>query len=83
MKHPFHSCPDFSLITYGIIFSISGYCIFGTEVCFGKISYNKYPNNGISSATNFDKFISLKDLISNISSLSIKLIPVPAYSYIS
>jgi len=72
--------PGLELITSGIFFSTSGYNFFGTFVYLGKISAKSPLNNGISSATNFDRFISLKDLIISISSTAVysSLLVLPA-----
>lgn len=64
---PFPSVTLYS-ITSGILFSISGYIFFGGFVCLGKISKSSPLNRGISSDTNLDKFISLRERINNISS---------------
>jgi len=51
-----------------IPYSTSAYFFLGTLFYFGKISNKRPLNKGISSATNFERFISLKDLIRSISS---------------
>lgn len=52
------------LIIVGILLYTWAWLTFSAEVCLGKISFKSPSKREISSNTNFDMFISLKDLIS-------------------